>query len=114
MPVNNMPNIEEVDQITSVVEIVYKSRTGKINFAQEISHFTLREPARNIAAGGAVKVNQKRMPCCPACQGPVKITPVNVSRCTNIGGPWKSSIECLNKTCRYTELSIKPMNDWRK
>lgn len=51
---------------------------------------------------------------CPDCGALVRVSRVNVSRCTNIGGPWKSSIECLNKTCRYTELSIKTMNDWRK
>lgn len=50
---------------------------------------------------------------CPECKSFVIIKPVNVSRCTNIGGPWKTSLECTNDRCRFTELSIKTLNEWR-
>lgn len=50
---------------------------------------------------------------CPDCGYPVVIQPVNVSRCTNIGGAWRSSLVCSNATCRFTELSIKTLTEWR-
>ena len=43
---------------------------------------------------------------CPHCGCQLSISPVNISRCTNIGGPWKSVSECVNRRCHYSELSI--------
>lgn len=49
---------------------------------------------------------------CPQCGEMLEITPVNVSRCTNIGGPWKSSLLCSSPQCRFTELSVKTVTEW--
>ena len=49
---------------------------------------------------------------CPECGAAVRVAPVNVSKCTNVGGSWKTSLECINKNCRFTELSVKSMNEW--
>lgn len=49
---------------------------------------------------------------CPECGERVKIIPVNVSKCTNIGGPWKSSLMCGNDKCRWTELSEKSAKEF--
>lgn len=51
---------------------------------------------------------------CPECGAPVQISPVNVSRCTNVGGNWRTSLMCSKSACRYTELSVKTINDWRR
>jgi len=51
---------------------------------------------------------------CPECGLPVQITPVNISKCTNVGGGWKTSVICSNPRCRYTELSTKTVSEWRK
>ena len=91
-----MMKLEGADEVTAVVSITMKNKDHSINFAVERSPYL------------------KNADRCPVCRWPVKISPVNISRCTNIGGPWKTSLECLNKTCRYTELSIKTMHDWRK
>lgn len=62
-----------------------------------------RSPARSMP----------RRPRCPECQNDsVEVTPVNVSRCTNIGGNWRTSIVCHNPQCRFTELSKKSMDEW--
>lgn len=50
---------------------------------------------------------------CPECGARLAISAVNVSRCTNIGGPWKSSLFCNNRDCRYTSLSEKSIQEWR-
>jgi predicted RNA-binding Zn-ribbon protein involved in translation (DUF1610 family) len=50
---------------------------------------------------------------CPDCRQRIIIRPVNVSKCTNIGGGWKTSLECINEKCRYTELSKKSLQEWR-
>lgn len=51
---------------------------------------------------------------CPVCRSMVSITPVNVSKCTNVGGPWKTSLMCSNADCRFTELSEKTLAEWEK
>lgn len=50
---------------------------------------------------------------CPECGAELLITPVNVSKCTNIGGSWNSSMLCKNVDCRYTELSEKTTKELR-
>jgi len=55
--------------------------------------------------------NQKTTRC-PKCGSFCRITQVNVSKCTNIGGDWKTSIGCVNSDCRFTELSTKNLNEW--
>jgi len=49
---------------------------------------------------------------CPECGEYVEITPVNVSKCTAIGGPWKSSLICGNSKCRWTQLSEKSTKEF--
>jgi len=50
---------------------------------------------------------------CPECQSFCEITPVNVSKCTRVGGSWKTSLMCSNEHCRFTELSEKTLEEWR-
>lgn len=64
-----------------------------------------------VAAQPAIK--NLTVPRCPDCGAVVIISPVNVSRCTNVGGDWKTSLQCTNKSCRFTELSIKTITEWR-
>jgi hypothetical protein len=53
------------------------------------------------------------VPCpTPGCGHPLEISPVNVSRCTNVGGEWKTSLVCSNPDCRFTELSKKTLEEW--
>jgi len=93
-----MVEIEGADNETGIVSIsVAMAKKEAVAFAAEVR--------RSCFTGEKT---------CPECGRTVKVSPVNISRCTNIGGPWKSSIECTNKACRYTELSIKTMHDWRK
>jgi len=56
--------------------------------------------------------NQKTTRC-PKCGSFCRISQVNVSKCTNVGGDWKTSIGCVNPDCRFTELSTRTINDWR-
>lgn len=51
---------------------------------------------------------------CPLCGWQLKISRVNASKCTNVGGPWKTSVECGNAECRYTDLSMKSVMEWRQ
>lgn len=51
---------------------------------------------------------------CPLCGSTVAISPVNVSKCTRVGGSWKTSLMCKNKDCRFTELSEKSLKEWGK
>lgn len=55
----------------------------------------------------------RSFPVCPECRHMLIVAEVNVSRCTAIGGPWKTSLMCGNKACRYTELSTKSIHEWR-
>lgn len=48
----------------------------------------------------------------PGCGSPVDISPVNVSKCTQVGGEWHSSLMCRNPRCRFTELSTKTIEQW--
>jgi hypothetical protein len=50
---------------------------------------------------------------CPVCTSPLRVTRVNVSRCTNIGGPWKISIMCSNPNCYHNELSQLSSEEWK-
>jgi len=59
-----------------------------------------------------VTTNQQ-MTRCPKCGSFCRISQVNVSKCTNVGGDWKTSIMCANHDCRFTELSTRTINDWR-
>lgn len=70
-----------------------------------------------MPAPGETKVIPPRSPQvtnCPDCGSFVIIREVNISKCTNIGGGWKTSLECINDRCRFTELSAKTLNEWRK
>lgn len=49
---------------------------------------------------------------CPLCQDALQVSAVNVSKCTNIGGPWNTSLMCSSTECRYTELSEKTLTEW--
>lgn len=51
---------------------------------------------------------------CPDCGSGIEVTVVNISRCTNVGGDWKTSIACLNTKCLFTELSLKSVQEWRE
>jgi len=51
---------------------------------------------------------------CHECNTFCEIAPVNISKCTAIGGSWKSSIVCSNPACRFTELSEKSPADIKK
>lgn len=51
---------------------------------------------------------------CPDCNSIVNISLVNVSKCTAVGGDWKTSMMCNNPKCRFTELSKKSLQDWSK
>jgi hypothetical protein len=44
---------------------------------------------------------------CPHCGEAMIPIAVNVSRCTQVGGAWKSLIQCTNHGCLYDELSLK-------
>lgn len=70
-------------------------------------------PRVSVAAGKDQPALSISAPICPECGAAVRISPVNVSKCTNVGGEWRSSISCLNQTCRFTELSTKTMDEWR-
>jgi hypothetical protein len=50
---------------------------------------------------------------CPICASAVRISRVNISKCTNVGGDWKTSVECTNPDCRFMELSKETINEWR-
>ncbi|MFA6135479.1 MAG: hypothetical protein WC869_15815 [Phycisphaerae bacterium] len=69
--------------------------------------------ARAPGGGEAIPPPPSRLPECPECNSFMTISPVNVSRCTNIGGDWKSSLQCRNPDCRFSELSTKTLNEWR-
>lgn len=51
-------------------------------------------------------------PLCPVCETVLRLSRVNVSRCTRVGGNWKTVAVCRNSKCRYTELSIKLLKEW--
>ena len=52
-------------------------------------------------------------PLCPECGALLAVSPVNVSKCTNVGGDWRTSLQCSNPACRFTELSAKTLAQWR-
>jgi len=51
---------------------------------------------------------------CHECGSLLILRPVNISRCTNIGGNWKTSLECGNRACMYTSLSIKSVTELQR
>jgi len=69
---------------------------------------TPASPPRDIKA--TVK-KQKHKTLCPLCGSVVDISRVNISKCTHVGGSWKSSLMCRNKNCRFTELSEKSLHE---
>ena len=75
-------------------------------------------PARVMAglppSGIARQARKKLQVLCPVCGDALDIWSVNISRCTRVGGAWKTSAMCRNRNCLFTELSVKTMNDWRK
>lgn len=60
-----------------------------------------------------LRYSRQSLPRCSICGQEMDISPVNVSRCTNVGGNWLSIQVCRNKTCRHTELSEKSIREWR-
>lgn len=73
----------------------------------------------NRAEKAPVPVNPPASPqrptaTCPMCGAKVNISRVNVSKCTHVGGNWKTSLMCSNEHCRFTELSEKTLEEWRR
>jgi len=49
---------------------------------------------------------------CSSCgSGNVLIAPVNVSRCSRVGGSWRAAIECRNEQCRHVEFSTRTVRE---
>jgi hypothetical protein len=49
---------------------------------------------------------------CSACGSTaVLIAPVNITRCTAIGGRWKSATECQEAACRHVEYSEQTVSE---
>lgn len=67
---------------------------------------TRRLPLAELVTGG------KPPRLCPHCAAPLRASRVNVSRCTNIGGPWKIVLICNARQCRHTELSTLSLEEW--
>jgi len=100
--------IRDFDTETGVIRVVYPPT----------AEYRLPQLAR-IQTGRTVAERQtrpqdrpvRRLIGCPDCAGTLVLTPVNISRCTNIGGPWQTSMVCNNSDCRYTDLSVRSIRE---
>jgi len=54
------------------------------------------------------------IPRCPVCGGMLAIKRVNVSKCTRVGGGYHTSVMCERDECRFTEMSKKTVEQWRR
>ena len=41
---------------------------------------------------------------CPLCGAPVRVMPVNITKCTRVGGGYTKMKYCSNEQCPYTEM----------
>ncbi len=73
-------------------------------------HYKKRRPQRRRVKITAPTTSIK----CPDCGAPVRILPVNVSKCTNIGGEFQTSVHCLQAGCHYSIVSKKTAKELRK
>lgn len=81
-------------------------------FEAVVARHGVKEQAPDVAAVPAGKKKALAVDC-PQCGGSVAVSPVNVSRCTAVGGEWHTSLQCSNPQCRFTELSTKTLLEWR-
>lgn len=58
----------------------------------------------------SVEPREQAKIACPDCGSPLRMSPVNISKCTNIGGKWRTSLEC--PACLFTTLSEKTLTEW--
>jgi hypothetical protein len=103
-----LPEFGNMDMETAVISIRPAPVRARAAQAAIAAGPTKPGPVRPAVAAAAPPGN-----LCPLCRGRLKIAAVNISRCTNIGGPWNTSLECSNPACRFAELSIKTLNEWR-
>lgn len=61
-----------------------------------------------------VRKRLQSQPLCPHCGTALRISAVNVSRCTRVGGGWRSIGVCQNDQCLYSELSLKSVTAWSR
>ncbi len=61
---------------------------------------------RNRIENKKNQVKNKKNIICGVCNSPAIVQRVNISNCTNVGGPWKFVIGCTNKKCLHTEFVI--------
>lgn len=91
------------DDVIDMIHILVSQRKQAYDEVMKISEKEIKERNKKEV------VNHKLR--CPECDSRLRLTPVNVSKCTNIGGAWKTSIMCQNAACKYTELSTKTIKE---
>jgi hypothetical protein len=67
----------------------------------------LRRTARQTATTRKNEVRFQGTLPCPQCGSPMVPIAVNISKCTRVGGNWKSLVQCTNHDCLFDELSLK-------
>jgi len=67
------------------------------------------KPTRQPWVGGKIITSKgvivRANTICAKCGGQAVVERVNICGSTRIGGPWKSSISCLERNCRHVEYS---------
>lgn len=93
--------LDPVDVVAMIDALAAQRRDDQDNARTQIK--ILRADADKKAINSHLK--------CPKCGDAIKLFPVNVSKCTAIGGPWQTSIMCRNEGCMFNELSEKTVKE---
>lgn len=102
-----------IQQRSALLTILLEAETFSLDVADMIEIIrTDFEQRRTNHSGGQQQPKAKSYPVCPGCGSKLYIRAVNVSRCTNVGGDWQTSLECSNSKCLYTTLSTRSLRSW--
>ena len=87
-------------QLQNAAALLDMASSSGTTTVDDLAQSVAREVARRTSP-----LNQPPSFPCPQCGYILRISPVNVSRCTRVGGQWKSIIQC--DACGYDQLSNK-------
>jgi ribosomal protein L37E len=79
-------NVRQLSDARAMLTVLQRAGAATIVDAVQVIEQEMGDTGRETKKPGPVS-------CCQ-CGGQVSLYPVNVSRCTQIGGPWRTQIIC--------------------
>lgn len=90
------------------IDILRREIVGRIHGARRAANAGKYKKPRPDRRRGLI---YGPMPCSACGRMTATAERINVCKSTNIGGPWRSAISCINPGCRHIEYSVRSVAD---